>query len=320
MVLTQRTSQRPPSELVIGLVNNMPAAARRATERQFAGLLKTASRRLGIGVELFAVETLLDDPDDTLDVLRHAGADALIVTGAEPRSSTITGEPLWPALGRLIDWAADRTISTIWSCMAAHAAVFRLDKISRRRLPHKLSGVFTCLKAGNHELLADAPGCWPVPHSRHNTLDEMELLGSGYTVLSHAPCIGADCFVKQTRASLFLLLQGHPEYGSDSLLNEFRRDVRRFVLGQRERWPDIPAGYFDSEVVAELVRLGTRAGGAPGAEMLASVDAAITVAPRQVWRPAAVGLYVRWLSYLSERKAACDDAAFRPIRNWRIAS
>ncbi|WP_428490158.1 homoserine O-acetyltransferase/O-succinyltransferase family protein [Rhodopila sp.] len=314
----QRTSQGQSAELVVGLINNMPPAARRATEQQFAELLKTASRRLRVRVKLFAVETLLDDPDDTLAMLDQSGADAVIVTGAEPRASAITDEPLWPALGRLIDWAGERTISTIWSCMAAHAAVFRLDQISRRPLARKLSGVFTCVKASDHPLLADAPGCWPVPHSRQNTLDETELLGSGYTVLSQARSIGVDCFVKQARASLFVLLQGHPEYGPDSLLNEFRRDVRRFVLGQRACWPDVPEGYFDAEVVAELA--GLRARLAPGAEVQASVDAAITVAPRQVWRPAAVGLYAGWLSYLSEQKAACGNAAIRPIRNWRIAS
>jgi homoserine O-succinyltransferase/O-acetyltransferase len=314
------TSHGPPAELVIGLVNNMPPGARRATEQQFAGLLKTASHGLDISLSLFVVETLLSHGDDALDVLREAQADALIVTGAEPQSSAITDEPLWPALARLIDWAADRTLSTIWSCMAAHAAVFRLDQISRKRLPHKLSGVFTCIKATDHKLLANAPSTWPVPHSRHNTLDEIELRGNGYTILSHAPRIGADCFVKQSRASLFLLLQGHPEYGPDSLLSEFRRDVRRFLTGQRDRCPDIPETYFDPGVVAELARLCEQAGRAPSLDLLASVDAAMTVAPRQVWHPAAVRLYAGWLSYLSEQKAAREDAAVRPIRDWRIAS
>ena len=314
------TRHSPPAELVIGLVNNMPPGARRATEQQFSALLKTASQRLGIEVCLFVVETLLGHTDDTLAVLREAEADGLIVTGAEPQTDAITDEPLWPALGRLIDWAADHTLSSIWSCMAAHAAVFRLDQIRRRRLTRKLSGVFSCTKAVDHLLLADSPLAWPVPHSRHNTLDEMELVGGGYTVLSRAPRIGADCFVKQCRASLFVLLQGHQEYGPDSLLNEFRRDVRRFVLGQRDHYPDIPESYLDSNVVTELARLGDQAGRTPNPELLALVDAAITVAPRQVWHSAAVGLYAGWLSYLSDQKAARDDAAIRRIPNWRIAS
>lgn len=313
-------SHGPPSELVIGLVNNMPPAARRATEEQFAGLLRIASQNLGISLSLFAVDTLLSHGDETLEVLRQAQADALIVTGAEPQTTSITDEPLWPALVRLIDWAADHTISTVWSCMAAHAAVFRLDQIIRKRLPRKLSGVFTCIKAGDHALLADAPSTWPVPHSRHNTLDETELRSKDYTILSHAPRIGADCFVKQSRASLFVLLQGHPEYGPDSLLNEFRRDVRRFLTGQRDRCPDIPETYFDPNVVNRLAGLCELAGRAPSVDLLASVDAAMTVAPRQVWQPAAVRLFAGWLSYVSEQKAVPDNATARPIRQWRIAS
>ncbi|MDQ2762758.1 MAG: homoserine O-succinyltransferase [Pseudomonadota bacterium] len=309
----------PPAELVIGLINNMPPVARRATEQQFAGLLKTASQGLDITLSLFVVETLCQG-DDVLGLLREARADALIVTGAAPQSTAITDEPLWPALARLIDWAADHTISTIWSCMAAHAAVFRLDQISRKRLPHKLSGVFTCTKVADHALLADAPSTWPVPHSRHNTLDEAELRSKGYTILSHAPRIGADCFVKQSRASLFLLLQGHLEYGPDCLLNEFRRDVRRFLTGQRDHYPDIPETYFNPNVANELARLCEQAGPAPSLELLASVDAATTVAPRQVWHPAGVRLYASWLSYLAEQKVARENAAIRPIRHWRIAS
>ena len=319
-MFAQQSSHSPPAELVIGLVNNMPPAARRATQQQFAGLLKTASQQLDISLSLFVVETLRSHPEDTLDALRQGQADALIVTGAEPQSAAITDEPLWPALARLIDWAADRTISTIWSCMAAHGAVFHLDQIKRHRLPRKLSGVFTCSKAADHWLLANAPSAWPVPHSRQNTLDETDLLGQGYTVLSHAPRIGADCFTKHTGSSLFLLLQGHPEYGPGSLLGEFRRDIRRFVTGQCNRCPDIPESYFDPDVGTQLARLCQQARRAPSPHLLASIDAAMTEAPRQVWHPAAVRLYGSWLGYLAEQKAERENAAAGPIRHWRIAS
>ena len=319
-MVASATNHGASDEVVIGLVNNMPPGARRATEQQFAGLLERASQGLDISLSLFVVETLFSHGEETLDVLRQARPDGLIVTGAEPQSAAISDEPIWPALAGLIDWAADGTISTIWSCMAAHAAVYRLDQIGRQRLPDKLSGVFSCTRAAEHDLLADAPAAWPVPHSRHNTLDEMELLGHGYTVLSHAPRIGADCFVKPSGASLFVLLQGHPEYGADSLLGEFRRDVRRFVMGQRDRCPNIPEAYFDPDVVIELAGLCEQAARAPSLDLLALLDAAITVAPRPVWHPAAVRLYGGWLSYLSEQKAAREDVVIRPIRDWRIAS
>ncbi len=313
-------SGSPPAELVIGLVNNMPSAARRATEQQFVGLLTTASQTVGIPIRLFVVGSLLSSSKDTLHVVRQARPDGLIVTGAEPRSAAIADEPLLPALAELVDWAAAHTLSTIWSCLAAHAAVFRMDGISRMRLPRKLSGVFTCTRAADHPLLTGAPFGWPVPHSRCNTLDEAALLGKGYTILSRAPRVGADSFIKQTRASLFLLLQGHLEYGPDVLFSEFHRDVKRFLAGRLDRYPDTPEDYFDPDVVHALGRLREQACRTPSPDVLATLEAAITVAPRQVWHAPAMRLYARWLSYLMEQKAAQTNAATRPVGQWRIAS
>ena len=71
-------------------------------------------------------------------ILPAAGMDALIITGAEPRAEAICDEePYWPALTRLIDWAEIGTISTLFSCLAAHAAVLHLDGIKRRPLPQE---------------------------------------------------------------------------------------------------------------------------------------------------------------------------------------
>ena len=47
-------------------------------------------------------------------------------------------------MSKLVDWAKDHTASTIWSCLAAHAAVLHSDGIERRALEHKLFGVFDC--------------------------------------------------------------------------------------------------------------------------------------------------------------------------------
>lgn len=314
------SDHRQPGDLVIGLVNNMPSAAKRATERQFADLLTTASQALNMRITWFVLETLSSPWDAALGMLREARPDGLIVTGAEPQSAVMTDEPFWPVLARLVDWAGDHTISTVWSCLAAHAAVFRLDQIRRRRLPQKLSGVFTCTRAADHALLADAPSRWPVPHSRYNTLNETELHNKGYTILSHAPGVGADSFVKQSRTSLFLLLQGHPEYGSVSLLYEYRRDVRQFLVGQRDRYPDMPEGYFEQDTTSALASLREQAVRKPNLDLLASIDAATAVAPERSWHAPAVRLYASWLSYLGEQKAEREGAATWVVRQWRVAS
>jgi homoserine O-succinyltransferase/O-acetyltransferase len=318
-MLARSNDHSPP--LVIALVNNMAPAAKRPTEEQFTRLLTAASQTLNVRFSLFTIENLPVKSDDILDLLQKARADGLIVTGAEPRHAAMTDEPFWPALAELVDWASDNTISSVWSCMAAHAATFRLDQIHRKPLPRKLSGVFTCTKsATGHPLLRDLPLRWPVPHSRSNSLDEAELRCKGYTILSHASQAGVDSFAKQVSASLFLLLQGHPEYGSKSLLNEYRRDVRRFLTGQRNGYPDTPEGYFSQDTTSALARLREQASRRPSLDLLASVDAAIAVAPRPAWHPAAIQLYTNWLAYVAEQKADREGAATRAPSQWRIAS
>src|SRR5207302_8356539 len=78
--------------------------------------------------------------------------DGLIVTGAEPRTADLRNEPYWKSLTALVDWADDHTHSSIWSCLASHAAVLHLDGIERRPLGTKRFGVFECEAASDHLL------------------------------------------------------------------------------------------------------------------------------------------------------------------------
>jgi homoserine O-succinyltransferase len=59
-------------------------------------------------------------------------------------------EPYWAAFSQLVDWASHNTISTLWSCLAAHAAVLRLDRIERVPLREKCIGIFDCDKLADH--------------------------------------------------------------------------------------------------------------------------------------------------------------------------
>jgi homoserine O-succinyltransferase len=138
-----------PSSLVIGLVNIMPGEALEHTERQFRAILAAASRNVTVRIRLFS----LDPPSGaTASRYQHAAAidpadiDGLIVTGMPPRAAALTDEPCWKALTALVDLAADRGIPTVWSCLAAHAAVLYLDGIARRLLPEKLSGLYACTR------------------------------------------------------------------------------------------------------------------------------------------------------------------------------
>ncbi len=95
------------------------------------------------------------------------------------------------------------------------------------------------------------------PHSRLNDLDPAALSARDYRVLSASPKVGADIFVKRL-GSLFVFLQGHPEYDSESLLREYRRDVTRFLRGERPDFPAFPENYFDASLEGRLSSFAER--------------------------------------------------------------
>lgn len=107
-------------------------------------------------------------------------------------------------------------------------------------------------------------------------------------------------FVKQTR-SLFIFLQGHPEYTEETLLREYRRDIGRFLRGEREDYPDMPQGYFDEEAVDLLEVFRQNASADPREQLLTTFPEVLKVT--NTWEPQSRKIYRNWLSYVSERSA-----------------
>jgi homoserine O-succinyltransferase len=243
--------------LRIGLVNNMPDGALVATERQFCGLVETATQgQVRVGLYFLPGLSRGEEARKVLDAryrpasdLYRAGADAVIVTGNEPRAARLDDEPYWPELTELIDWARDNTAAAAFSCLAAHAAVLHLDGIERRRLPEKRSGVY--VNKVVCETGMSLPGTLSTCHSRLNEVPKRDLQRHGYSVISEAAGDHVDVFARSW-ASNFLFLQGHPEYAPDSLMKEYRRDVGRFLNGQRPAYPAIPENYFDAPTVRAM--------------------------------------------------------------------
>jgi homoserine O-succinyltransferase/O-acetyltransferase len=259
--------QNADEVLTIGLVNNMPDAALQATERQFTRLLKAAAGHNRIHFHCFSLPSVhrsqtakwrVDHQYTDIADLGRLQIDGLIVTGAEPNAATLPQEPFWQELTGIIDWAETNTRSTIWSCLAAHAAVLHLDGIERRRLDAKCSGVFDCAKVVDNWLTKDVTSPLKISHSRLNEVRARDLAARGYHRLTESPEAGVDIFAKQLH-SQFIFFQGHPEYDALSLEREYLRDVSRFLAGERDTYPAIPAGYFDAETEGRLASFERRA-------------------------------------------------------------
>ncbi len=313
-----------PSELLgsncltIGFVNNMPDTAVGATERQFIDLVRAASSDVVVRLKLFSIsEVPRSDLVQSEFIERYRDIaelwdtrlDALIVTGTEPRAAALADEPYWPELAKLVAWAQENTISTVWSCLAAHAAVLHADGIERQRLDDKLLGVFDHDVVAEHPLMNGMAQRLSVPHSRYNDLPEAALTSCGYHILARSAATGADTFVREENgSSLFVFFQGHPEYETDTLAREYRRDIGRFLRGEREHFPAMPQNYFNDEAAALAEDFRARAVARAIDVRRESLMSDFPMSDLQrglenTWRDPANGIYRNWLEYLKDRKA-----------------
>ena len=123
-----------------------------------------------------------------------------------------------------------------------------------------------------------------------------------------------DAFMKKEN-SLFLFFQGHPEYATDTLLREYRRDIGRFLHNGRTGYPKLPRGYFNREAETAFTTLEERAASLHRDEVLAAVARATHLARiDNTWRATSTQIYRNWLENLralktTSRTPGSTDAA-----------
>ena len=297
--------------LEVALVNNMPDQAIDATKAQFLKLLRAGAGKIPFRLRCYTLPSVprgetarraLARSHEDIEALYARGADALIVTGSEPRADRLESEPYWDDFARLVDWARVHTISALWSCLAAHAVVLRLDGVTRRRAGEKVSGVFAYEVAANDWATRGAAGSILVPQSRHNGLSRSDLARHGYHISSWSGDAEVDCFWRR-EPSLFLFTQGHPEYNADTLAREFRRDALRFLNGESDRFPSPPRNYFSNETQAALEALRQTADSLDRPRLARILGQIVeSDAPSPAWAKDAERLYSNWLELIAFEK------------------
>ena len=304
---------RAEADIAVGLVNNMPDGALQATERQFIELLAAGAGARTVRLHRFALPGIARGAMASAHMaggyadfaaLGDTPLDGLIVTGCEPRAKNLADEPYWEQFTRLVDWAEANTVSTLWSCLAAHAAVLHCDGIARRPLPAKRSGVYDCAPVASHPLLRGVSAPMAVSHSRWNDLAETDLAAHGYSVLTRSQDAGVDLFVKPWK-SLFVFFQGHPEYDPESIRGEYRRDVARYLRGEREDYPSMPHRYFDPATEAALAAFAEAALRDRASRQLRDLPRELALRPglAEGWRDATRPVFRNWIDLLATGRA-----------------
>ena len=245
--------QQDIRELHIGLLNMMPDAALAATERQFFRLIGQSNQIAQFYVYPFSIQGLPRGPEmqeyinqyyTTFEELQRDGLDALIITGANVANPALDQEPFWDPLMEVVDWARSSVASTLCSCLATHAVLKRFYGIERRPLPEKRWGVYSHrVTVPGHPLLREINTRFDVPHSRFNDISRNQLEAAGLTVLVESEEGGVHMAVSEDQFRA-LFLQGHPEYDTNSLLKEYKREVFRYLNGELTAPPPHPEHYF----------------------------------------------------------------------------
>lgn len=246
-------------ELHIGFLNMMPDSALAVTELQFMRLVGSCNRIAQFFVHPFSIPGLprgpeaqkyIDEHYESFETLKEQGLDALIITGANVSNPSLEQEPFWPALQEVIEWAQDHVTSVLCSCLATHALVKHLYNIDRLPLSTKRWGVYSHrISQPSHPLLRDVNTRFDVPHSRNNAITHEQCDAAGLHVLVNSHEGGVHVAVSPDQFR-YVFFQGHPEYSHNSLLKEYKREVLRFIRGERDTYPPHPEHYFSEEAAA----------------------------------------------------------------------
>lgn len=299
----------------LALVNNMPDAAFVDAERQFAAMMRAGAARHHYQVA-FTRYTMAEVARRgaaaeharrhyrPIDEMWSSRPEAVIVTGAEPFAASLTEEPCWDVLARLFGWASASTSAMWLSCLAAHAALLAVDGVARRPLPAKCTGVFAQQVDAGHPLASGVGERVQVVHSRLNDVPTAALRKAGYEVAISSAETGWTLASAERRECLFVVVQGHPEYEADTLLREYRRDVRRYLNGQLESYPVLPSGYLEPDDAARFERFGRRVTHRDPAMMDRFPFEPVLERVRSPWATAAARLAGNWLVEVRRRTRA----------------
>jgi len=287
----------------------------KSTERQFIGLLarRRNGRRSASGCSRCRKSRGgFGAPVPGGLLCRHRRAvnarlDGLIVTGTEPRRDALPDEPYWPVFTRIVDWAARNTVSTVWSCLAAHAAVLHLDGVARHPLADKCFGIFQSERprprpdGGNSGAIAGAPFALERPAG--GCADGMRLWRAGASGRYRRRHFHQGDRQPVRHAA------GPSGYEASTLLREYRRDVGQFLRRERDVYPGQPHRYFDQPSAQALDAFRARALAARSVDLLESFPpTSLRESLISSARASAVRLYRNWLFCISARRDASPRA------------
>jgi len=229
--MTESTANRQDIRpLRIGLLNLMPNKIK--TETQFARLIGASP----LQVDLTLIKTGSHTPKNTSQEhmlafyeswhdIQDQYFDGLIITGAPVELLPFEDVNYWQELAEIFDWTQTHVHSTFNICWAAQAAINHFYKVPKYALENKALGVYSHKNLNpSSPYLRGFSDDFAMPVSRWTEVRKSDLPANAkLEVLLESDDIGL-CLINDAK-NRQLLMFNHIEYDSDSLGDEYRRDI-----------------------------------------------------------------------------------------------
>jgi homoserine O-succinyltransferase len=231
-VMTEkRASAQDIRPLRLLILNLMPLK----TSTETSLLRRLSNTPLQIEVDFLRTETYtskhtsveyLKEFYKTFDQVRHTTYDGFIMTGAPVELMDFEQVDYWDELQEIMRWASDNVFATLSLCWGAQAALYHHYGIQKYPVKQKVFGVFEhTVSVENTPLLRGFDDIFYAPHSRHTEVRKEDIEAKGLTILSESEEAGIYIVSNKDGREIFVL--GHPEYDSDTLDQEYQRDVKK---------------------------------------------------------------------------------------------
>lgn len=172
------------------------------------------------------------------DDIKHKQYDGLIITGAPLALLDYQQVSFWDKICEVFDWADKNVTSTMFSCWAAHAALYHHYGLNRHLRKQKLSGVYQHYPLDAHEQLTRGfDECFNVPHSRYGYINQADFEKvDRLNILAQSEEAGVYLVASKDKRQVYLT--GHPEYDTSTLHEEYLRDSKKDANTQ------LPINYY----------------------------------------------------------------------------
>ena len=247
MVMSERTAIRQDIRPIqIGLLNLMPKKIQ--TETQFARVIGSTPLQIELTLVRMTEHQSKNTSQSHMEAFylpfqeaKKRRFDGVIITGAPIEHLEFADVTYWDEFVEVMDWTQTNVHSTFGVCWAGMAMIHHFHGVRKHALSNKLFGCF------RHKTLSPASPYLRgfsddlvVPVSRWTEMRRDEIASvSGLDILMDSREAGP-CLVEDSpHRSLYVF--NHFEYDSDTLRDEYERDVAAEVP------IDVPVNYFPED-------------------------------------------------------------------------